>query len=75
VRARKDKLSALPASECAALIDEWITGYNAKRNRKILKRYLIDGDGYERIAEDFQLSRQQVYTIVQECRRRICENL
>lgn len=75
MRARKDKLSTLSATECAAAIDEWITGYNAKRNRKILKRYLIDGDGYERIAEEFELSRQQVYTIVQECRKRICENL
>lgn len=75
MRARQDKLSALPASECAALIDEWITGYNAKRNKKILKQYLIDGDGYEKIAEDFELSRQQVQVIVTECRRKICEKL
>lgn len=75
MRARKDKLSALPASERARLIDEWIVGYNAKRNRKILKRSLIDGDGYEKIAEEFDLSRQQVHTIVKEGRRWICENI
>jgi DNA invertase Pin-like site-specific DNA recombinase len=75
VRARKDKLSALPASECAKLIDEWIVGYNAKRNRQILKRSLIDGDGYEKIAEEFNISRQQVYTIINEGRDWICKNI
>lgn len=75
MRSRQDKLSALSASECSRLIDEWIVGYNARRNRKILKRYLIDGDGYEKIAEEFDISRHQAYTIVTEGRKKICEKI
>lgn len=75
MRAYKDTLSALPASKQAALIDEWVTGCNGARNRKILKRHIIDGIGLEKIAEEFELSRQQVWTIVSENRRRICEKI
>jgi predicted DNA-binding protein YlxM (UPF0122 family) len=75
MRTKIDKLSQMSASECSALIDEWIIGHQAKRNRQILKRYIIDGDGYEKIAEEFELSRQQVQTIVTECREKICEKL
>lgn len=70
-----DKLSALSATECAKIIDEWIVGCNATRNRKILKRYLIDGMSYEKIAEEFDLSRTQVQTIVVSGREKICEKL
>ena len=70
-----DKISALSATECAKIIDEWIVGHNATRNRKILKRYLIDGDGYERIAEEFDLSRNQVQAIVVAGREKLCEKI
>lgn len=39
--------------ELASLIDQWIKN---KRNRKILKRRLIDGICYEPLAEEFDLS-------------------
>lgn len=48
-------------SEIVLLIDEWI--FN-ERNRNILKRRLLDGITYERLAEEFDLSTQQVKTIV-----------
>ena len=48
-------------SEMVLLIDEWI--FN-ERNRNILKRRLLDGVTYERLAEEFELSTQQVKTIV-----------
>ena len=46
------------------LIDEWIVGKNAERDRKILKRRLIDGVRYEPLAEEFELSVRQVKNIV-----------
>lgn len=46
------------------LIDEWIIGRHAERNRAILKRRLIDGIGYEALAEEFSLSVKQVKRIV-----------
>lgn len=46
------------------LIAEWIVGKNAERDRKILKRRLIDGVRYEPLAEEFELSVRQVKNIV-----------
>lgn len=45
-------------------IDEWIVGKHAERNREILRRRLIDGICYEPLAEEFDLSVQQVKNIV-----------
>lgn len=54
----------LYASEVCRLIDEWIIGRNGERNRKILKRRLIDGVCFEPLAEEFDLSTRQVKNIV-----------
>lgn len=51
-------------SELDRLIDEWILGRNAERDRKILRRRLFDGITYERLAEEFDLSVRQVKNIV-----------
>ena len=50
-----------PRSEIERLIDEWV--YN-ERNRCILKRRLLDGITYERLADEFGLSVRQVKSIV-----------
>ena len=50
-----------PRSEISLLIDEWILN---ERNRSIVKRRLLDGVTFERLAEEFDLSTQQVKTIV-----------
>ena len=51
-------------SEIEYVIDEWIVGRNAERDRAILKRRLVDGLTYERLAEEFDLSVRQVKNIV-----------
>lgn len=51
----------LPRSQIERLIDEWILN---ERNRKILKRRILDGVCYEPLAEEFDLSVRQVKTIV-----------
>lgn len=51
----------LSRSEVSALIDEWI--FN-ERDRKILKRRLLDGICYEPLAEEFDLSVRQIKAIV-----------
>ena len=48
-------------SEMEHFIDEWI--FN-ERDRRILKRRLLDGICYEPLAEEFDLSVRQVKTIV-----------
>ena len=48
-------------NEISNLIDLWV---NSERNRRILKRRLIDGIRYEPLAEEFDLSVRQVKNIV-----------
>ena len=51
----------LSRNDWEGLIDQWI--FN-ERNRKILKRRLLDGICYEPLAEEFDLSTRQVQKIV-----------
>lgn len=53
------------------LIDEWIIGKNAERDRAILRRRLIDGICYEPLAEEFDLSVAQVKRIVYKGKNKI----
>lgn len=55
-------------SEIEHLIDEWI--FN-ERDRRILKRRLLDGLTYEELAEEFHLSTQRIKTIVYKCQDRL----
>lgn len=54
----------LSHSEWVSLIDEWVIGKNSERDRKILKRRLLDGVGFERLAEEFDLSERHTKSIV-----------
>lgn len=47
--------------EVAYVIDTWI---HSERDRKILKRRMIDGICYEPLAEEFELSVRQIKKIV-----------
>ena len=51
-------------SEISHIIDEWI--FN-ERDRKILKRRLLDGICFEPLAEEFDLSVRRVKSIVYQC--------
>lgn len=56
-----DKYDGVGNSVISTTIDEWI---KSERDRKILKRRLIDGICYEPLAEEFELSVRQVKNIV-----------
>ena len=58
------KYDNISNSEVSRLIDEWI---KSERDRKILKRRLIDGICFEPLADEFQLSVRQVKNIVYKC--------
>jgi DNA-directed RNA polymerase specialized sigma24 family protein len=49
-------------------IDEWILN---ERNRQILKRRLLDGIIYEKLAEEFELSVRQVKDIVYKSKEKL----
>lgn len=51
-------------SDIENLIDEWIIGKHAKRDRDILRLRLLDGLTYEKIAEKKDMSVRQIKNIV-----------
>jgi DNA-directed RNA polymerase sigma subunit (sigma70/sigma32) len=59
----ENELFEKPRSEWERLIDEWIF---SERDRKILKRRLLDGITHEKIAEEFDMSDRQVRAIVKK---------
>lgn len=62
----------LPRSEIEHLIDEWIRN---ERNRNVIKRRLLDGITYEKLAEEFDLSVRQVKSIVYKSENRIFKHM
>lgn len=57
------------------LIDEWIIGSHAERDRAILKRRLCDGICYEPLAEEFDLSVRQIRNIVYKGQDKIFKHM
>ena len=54
-----------PKEQIEHLIDEHIVNSRkAKRNREILKARLIDGDTIQEIAEEFGMSKEQIFRII-----------
>jgi hypothetical protein len=58
----------IPRSKIEFLIDEWIF---SERDRRILKRRLLDGICFEPLAEEFDLSVRQVKKIVYKSQEKI----
>jgi len=57
------------------MIEEWIVGRNAERNKAILRRRLFDGICFEPLSEEFELSVRQTKNIVYKCERKIFSHL
>ena len=57
------------------LIDQYIIGRNAERNKKIIKRRLLDGIRYEPLSEEFDLSVRQTKKIVYEAEKKLLKYL
>lgn len=65
-------ISELSTSQIEQLIDEWV---HSERNRKILKRRLVDGICYEPLAEEFDLSVRQTQNIVYKAQRELFRHI
>ena len=65
----------LSRTEIEFAIEEWIIGKNAERDRKVLRRRLIDGVTFERLAEEQELSVSQVKRILWKGSETIFRNL
>ena len=54
-------VDSMSRSQISCLIDQWILN---ERDRAILKRRLLDGITYEKLADEFDLSVRQIKNIV-----------
>ena len=62
----------IPRSAVELLIDEWIF---SERDRRILKRRLLDGICFEPLAEEFGLSPRQTREIVRKGENKIFKHM
>lgn len=62
-------------SEIEALIEEWIIGKNAERDKAIIRRRLFSGMTYEILSLEFDLSVRQVKNIVYKCENKIFSHI
>jgi len=65
----------VPRSELEKTIDEWVIGRHAERNRKVLKRKLIDGLTFEEVAEEFDLSVRHTKNIVYKSEEKLFKHI
>lgn len=63
-------VTLLSRTQIEALIDEWVF---SERDRKLMKRRLIDGICIEPLGEEFEISPRQVHRIVKENTRKLHE--
>jgi len=61
---KSKEMNRITRTDLEHMIEEYLIGRNAERNRKIVKRRLIDGIGFEPLAEEFGMSVRQVKNIV-----------
>lgn len=54
----------LSRTEIEYLVNEYVVGRNAERDRRILLRRLLDGITYEKLSEEFDMSVRQIKNIV-----------
>lgn len=71
-RGRTVDLDNISNSEIEHLIDEWI---HSERDRKILKRRLIDGICYEPLADEMDMSVRRIKDIVSKAEDRLFKHL
>lgn len=58
------KLSETTRDALEHAIEQYVIGRNGERDRKILRRKLIDGATAETIAEEFEMSTRQIFRII-----------
>lgn len=64
VKYQKHQIENVTRSELEHLIDEYVIGFKAERNRVVMKRRLCDGVTFEKIAEETDMSVRQIKKIV-----------
>ena len=72
VSRRRNNFDEISNSEIEHTIDEWI---HSERDRKILKRRIIDGICYEPLADEMGMSVRQIKNIVYKAEQTLFKHL
>lgn len=75
MRYKDYNLEGITRTKIENVIDEYVIGFKAERNRKLLKLRLCEGMTYELIAEEMDMSVRQVKKISYAYESVICEHL
>ena len=65
----------LNATELSNLINEWIIGKNAERDREILKDNLVDGKSQYQLSDKYDLSLPQIKNILRERKKQLFKHV
>ena len=68
-------LENISNSELAMLIDEWVRGLHAERNREMLKDRLINGMLFEPLAEKYNLSVRATQNIIYKASEKLFKHV
>ena len=60
----KHEIKNVTRSQLNTMIDEYVVGFKAERNRQLMKRRLCDGLTFEELAEEADMSVRQVKKII-----------
>lgn len=60
----KHEIKNVTRSQLNTMIDEYVVGFKAERNRQLMKRRLCDGLTFEELAEEADMSVMQVKNII-----------
>lgn len=66
------KFKNISNHDLSQYIDDWI---KSERDRKIMKRRIIDGITHEKLAEEFELSPKQIQRIVSKCSQLLADKI
>ena len=69
---QKNNLDDISNTQLANAIDEWV---HSERDRKILKRRLIDGICFEPLADEFGLSVRHMKSIVSKAEAKLFRHI
>jgi len=65
----------LSRTDIESLINEWVIGRNGERDRKIVRRRMIDGILFDALAAEFDLSLDQIKRIVYKRQKEIFKHI
>lgn len=61
--------------ELVHIVEQWIVGKDAERDRKVIVRSIIDGICYEPLAEELELSVSTIKRIVKKRAHKVLQHM